>query len=219
MVRPMMHMTGICMMGTVLLTTHRLAAQSIHPVQWTGSGVFSEVQHFIDEQINDDFFIILTGYSKKDSVILDSLFFDRERNELHVFFDEKLSYAPIRENTIAVLSKRLQSYLSADYQDSDIYFYADDKLLEEYIPNYFRSHRKLEDDKRKTRRYKRSSPPLVRNVSRPFDPQRGLYNINIALWHSHGWYYEHSLHRWEWQRARLFKTVEDLFPMAFTMHY
>jgi hypothetical protein len=42
---------------------------------------------------------------------------------------------------------------------------------------------------------------------------------NIALWHSHGWYYEVDLHRWEWQRARLFQTVEDIYPMTYTLPY
>ena len=46
-----------------------------------------------------------------------------------------------------------------------------------------------------------------------------MYNRNIALWHSHGWYYEQRLNRWEWQRARLFQVVEDIGPMAFTIPY
>ncbi|MEL6616572.1 MAG: hypothetical protein AAFQ43_12590, partial [Bacteroidota bacterium] len=37
----------------------------------------------------------------------------------------------------------------------------------------------------------------------------------LAIWPSHGWYYEASLDRWEWQRSRLFTTVEDLLPYAF----
>ena len=37
-----------------------------------------------------------------------------------------------------------------------------------------------------------------------------LSGRNIALWASHGRYYEASLDRWEWQRGRLNTTVEDL---------
>jgi hypothetical protein len=46
-----------------------------------------------------------------------------------------------------------------------------------------------------------------------------MYNMNIALWHSHGWYYEPTLNRWEWQRARLFQTVEDIYPLSYTLPF
>ena len=32
---------------------------------------------------------------------------------------------------------------------------------------------------------------------------------------SHGWYYEPKLDRWEWQRARIFQTVEDLYTQSY----
>ncbi len=48
---------------------------------------------------------------------------------------------------------------------------------------------------------------------------KGLSGRNIALWQSHGYYYEQSLERWEWQRACLFQTVEDLFTQSFVLPY
>lgn len=42
---------------------------------------------------------------------------------------------------------------------------------------------------------------------------------NIALWPSHGRYFESSLNRWEWQRGRLFTTVEDLFTPSFVLPF
>lgn len=47
----------------------------------------------------------------------------------------------------------------------------------------------------------------------------GLDGKNIALWQSHGWYFEPKLNRWEWQRARIFQTVEDLFTQSYVMPY
>jgi N-acetylmuramoyl-L-alanine amidase len=60
---------------------------------------------------------------------------------------------------------------------------------------------------------------VVLNLDRPVQPVAGLAGRHIALWPSHGWYYEHSLGRWEWQRARVFQTVEDLLPMSFVVPY
>lgn len=47
----------------------------------------------------------------------------------------------------------------------------------------------------------------------------GLQGANIALWQSHGWYYEPKLDRWEWQRARIFETVEDLYTQSYVMPF
>lgn len=48
---------------------------------------------------------------------------------------------------------------------------------------------------------------------------KGLDGRNIALWQSHGWYFEPKLNRWEWQRARIFQTVEDLYTQSYVMPY
>ncbi|MDX1284832.1 MAG: fibronectin type III domain-containing protein, partial [Draconibacterium sp.] len=53
----------------------------------------------------------------------------------------------------------------------------------------------------------------------PYEISSGLNNSNIAIWNSHGWYYEAELDRWEWQRPRLFTTVEDISPSAFVVQY
>ncbi len=57
--------------------------------------------------------------------------------------------------------------------------------------------------------------PLVRRLDAPHTPEAGLAGRHLAIWPSHGWYYEASLERWEWQRARVFTTVEDVLPFAF----
>ena len=48
---------------------------------------------------------------------------------------------------------------------------------------------------------------------------KGLSGRHIVLWHSHGRYFEQSLDRWEWQRATLFQTVEDMFTQSFVLPY
>ncbi len=51
------------------------------------------------------------------------------------------------------------------------------------------------------------------------DAIEGLNGRNIALWQSHGWYFEPKLNRWEWQRARIFQTVEDLYTQSYVMPF
>ena len=62
----------------------------------------------------------------------------------------------------------------------------------------------------------RSKTPLVRT-----DEQwpRGLSGRHIALWQSHGRYYEAKTERWEWQRAATFRTVEDLYTQSYVLPF
>ena len=63
--------------------------------------------------------------------------------------------------------------------------------------------------------------PLQGSAVRRIDPGYGgsMSGRNIALWPSHGRYYEQSLRRWEWQRGRLFTTVEDLLTPSFVLPF
>ena len=61
--------------------------------------------------------------------------------------------------------------------------------------------------------------PLVTRLSVPYSPKYGLKNKHVALWQSHGFYYESKFNRWEWQRARTFQTVEDLYTQSFVLPY
>ncbi|MGM9786077.1 MAG: xanthan lyase [Candidatus Cryptobacteroides sp.] len=58
----------------------------------------------------------------------------------------------------------------------------------------------------------------VREIGR-MEASRGLEGRVVTLWQSHGRYYEEKLGRWEWQRACLFQTVEDMFTQSFVLPF
>ncbi len=60
---------------------------------------------------------------------------------------------------------------------------------------------------------------LVTNSSSLATPNKGLAGKHIVVWPSHGRYYEQKLTRWEWQRARMFQTVEDLYTRSYVMPF
>lgn len=45
--------------------------------------------------------------------------------------------------------------------------------------------------------------PFVYAVDDTRHPKKGLDGKIIAMWQSHGWYFEQKENRWEWQRARI----------------
>ena len=48
---------------------------------------------------------------------------------------------------------------------------------------------------------------------------KGLDGRHIALWQSHGYYYDITSDRWQWQRAPLFQTVEDMYTQSYVLPY
>lgn len=64
----------------------------------------------------------------------------------------------------------------------------------------------------------RTSGPFVVRLDTPEAPA-GLDGKNIALWASHGRYYDANEDRWQWQRGRLMGTVEDLYSVSYVYPY
>lgn len=187
------------------------------PADQNDSVAIIQIKHNADTILNGAWFIQATGYQKRDSTTIDTVVISLKPKRIRVMADRQLAFAPIRERTIDSIEKRLAANLGEAYQDYQIELYSGKRNLRDQIPNYYRTDRKTIDKSRSPGKLKRKSPPLVQNLSKTYLPESSLYKINIALWHSHGWYYEPKLHRWEWQRARLFQTVEDIYPMSYTL--
>ena len=60
---------------------------------------------------------------------------------------------------------------------------------------------------------------MVIRADVPYEPTAGLAGRHIAMWQSHGYYFEPKLNRWEWQRARIFQIVEDLYTQSYVLPY
>lgn len=86
--------------------------------------------------------------------------------------------------------------------------------------------------RRNTRSNRRTGPLIIRgttgpiadtdpfvSVSRPAAIPKGLDGRTIALWPSHGRYFDNNEGQWRWQRPRLFGTVEDLLSTGFAIQY
>ena len=48
---------------------------------------------------------------------------------------------------------------------------------------------------------------------------KGLSGRHIALWQSHGLYYNEEQDIWRWQRATLHRTVEDMYTQSYVLDY
>lgn len=119
------------------------------------------------------------------------LIFHSERNSLNEPYDTIRSILP------PDLKKKKLFILTSGYEISELIPFADNRKR-------FEIH---------------CERPIVSPIKCHYLPTKGLLNRHIALWQSHGYYFEQSLNRWEWQRARIFETVEDLYTQSFVMPF
>ncbi|NEW84822.1 MAG: hypothetical protein GZ094_20975 [Mariniphaga sp.] len=158
----------------------------------------------------------LPEWSHVGRIRFDSLSFLSEKQLVQVFFTSSLSYTPVRENKVAHIENSVREVLGRKFKNYPIEIYTDHHLLKELVPNSLRTA--IPIDQNRISGDKSNRIPVVQQSGKE-KSLSGLYNNNIALWDSHGWYYESKLDRWEWQRARLFGTVEDMYTMSYVLPY
>ena len=136
-------------------------------------------------------------------------------NTLQLFANMNCSYIPFRETNVAEIYQGIRALLPAEFAKYRLQLRTNKHSIEELIPQALRSKK----DKKALTFSQHVKKPLVTRLSKPYTPTNGLQNRHIALWQSHGFYYEPKLNRWEWQRARCFQTVEDLYTQSFVLPY
>jgi hypothetical protein len=147
---------------------------------------------------------------------IDSIKIDEPNKAIAIYFPVTASYNPVREETLSALVSSVRSTLGKKFAGYSVNMYSNGFSLESLIPNYFRSA--TPEDRNRISPVSGGTPRLVSRIGAPA-PGKGLDGRYIALWHSHGYYFDMPLDRWEWQRAKLFGTVEDLSVMAYVLPY
>ena len=151
---------------------------------------------------------------------IDSALVDLESNKLNIYLSKHFSYQPFRPGNIDPIYELFEQYLGKKFKNFDLTLYSLNQPIENLIPNFYRVDTSQFDHARMPREKIRLVPPVVQRLDKKaWLPTNGLFNRNIALWHSHGFYYSREKDRWEWMRPRLFNTVEDLLPMSFVIPY
>ncbi|MEL5892272.1 xanthan lyase [Bacteroides sp. GD17] len=164
-----------------------------------------EIGRFLDAVARKE---ISVGAVKIDSVAV-------EGNTLQLFANMNCAYIPFREDNVAEIYKGVSALLPGEFAKYKLQIRTNQRNIEELIPQALRSKK----DKKAKTFAPGTSKPLVTEVSAPYAPTNGLMNRHIALWQSHGFYYEPKLTRWEWQRARIFQTVEDLYTQSYVLPF
>ncbi|MCU7496186.1 MAG: xanthan lyase [Ignavibacteria bacterium] len=156
--------------------------------------------------------LALPSRVKLDTVISDSVM-----KTVTVVFNDAFLQLPLRPDNVSAFENAVKQAAGSEYKDYAFKLKSGNALLEELIPNFYRD--KASVDKSRLAKETQRPVPVVQNESKPYKIETGLNERNIVLWQSHGWYYNNQAERWEWQRPRLFESVEDKVPLSFTIPY
>lgn len=135
-------------------------------------------------------------------------------DKLNIYASIGLSYYPFREDNVKAIYDSIRTVLPEKYSRYKLSVITDNHTIEELIPLYYRT-----SHKGAVRFTNTSDKPLVSRLSSLNSPTEGLQQRHIALWQSHGRYFEQDENLWRWQRSRLWETVEDLFTQSFVLPY
>ncbi len=139
--------------------------------------------------------------------------------KLDLYFSPELSYYPWHEEDLEWFYRELRSEMrsvAGGYSLGNIY--TNRYRLPELVLPQLGSDGNPSGYSRSIEDPRGSDPGFVRRVGARKYP-RGLDGRNIALWQSHGRYYDESRDAWTWQRAPLHRTVEDMFTQSFVLPF
>ena len=191
------------------LFKYGLLAVSLLPVvgnaQELSQDIRQQIGTYLDNVAKKE---IAVGRVKIDSVAVNG-------KNLQLFANMNWADFPFREDNVAEIYQGVTNILPAEFKGYKLEIRTNNRTIEELVPQSLRSKK----DKKAKVFNPKETKPLVSNISAPYIPTNGLYNRHIAMWQSHGWYFEPKLDRWEWQRARIFQTVEDLYTQSYVLPF
>ena len=129
------------------------------------------------------------------------------KKTVNVDLSETYSYVPFTHSDLDDLSAKVREALPKQYAGYKVTFTIMGVPASKYIPVFTDGMRRSH------------GTGFVTRVEPLFTTGKGLSGNIIALWQSHGWYFEPKENRWEWQRSRVMETVEDLYTQSYVMPF
>ena len=127
-------------------------------------------------------------------------------DSIKVDLSENFGDVPFTRESINQLKDDIKSTLGEQYQSNNVYITIASNSIENYFSDFETS-------------YQRKHNAFITPIDENRHYSKGLDGNIVAVWPSHGWYFEPYLNRWEWQRARLFHTVEDMYTHSYMIPF
>ena len=138
---------------------------------------------------------------------------------LNFYFSESLGDWPWDDEGIKWFRKTLTSLLPNKYKGKSVgEIYSRGVNLNKLSTSGYSSDGRPVVSKYNVQDYRNRQVPIVTNTDNP-KYKKGLSGRTIALWQSHGRFYDQGRGMWMWQRPCLFTTSEDLFTQGLVLDF
>lgn len=142
----------------------------------------------------------------------------KRKDNLDFYFTNSLGDYPWREGEPEWFRKELKKRLPAKYRRYNIgVIYSNRIALERLTTPELGFDGRPDKTRNLIEEPERAYPLVTRASEREYT--RGLSGRNIAVWQSHGRYFNQNKGEWEWQRPCLFQTVEDMYTQGYVIPY
>lgn len=198
---------------TLLFTVSAVSAAEITPA--TRAEIGRTLSRIVSREVTG-------GYQKAEPTNVRIQAVKASRGRVRIYTSVGLSYYPFREDNLRAMRDSVRALLPSEFRKADIELYTDNREASELIPLACRNAtqlRKLVGKKKIVLFTNRSERPLVTRLSAAATPAHGLSERHIALWQSHGRYFDQTENRWKWQRSMLWQTCEDLYTQSYVLPY
>lgn len=139
-------------------------------------------------------------------------------SELDFYFTESLGDYPLRPGDVKWFRSTLKSLFPSKYRK-----YSIGKITSRKVDIGHLEVAPLTFDGKPGQTDRRvpvpSDPERIVREYGARDYEKGLSGRTIALWQSHGRYFDSATGEWTWQRPCLFQTVEDMSTQSFVLPY
>ena len=166
----------------------------------------------IDESLADKFNCLISeskpSYLEIGKLKIQKAEADSKRKVISIDMNESFGYIPLTPEYVEQLQAAAIEAAGADYSGYKVVFTICGRPVDEFYNSSKLAYRPS-----------KHKEPFVYAVDELSHPEKGLDGKIIAMWQSHGYYFEQTADRWQWQRARVFNTVEDLYTQSYVMPF
>lgn len=156
--------------------------------------------------------ILKDNVAQSDSVIVND-----DKKIFTIYANKYSESVPFRENVVRTAYDTVRSVLPEHLKNYKIEIFINGYEISDLVPNFYRVNQKI--DKKRLNVDDNDEPNIVRRISPIRNFTKGLSGNSLAVWASHGCYFEHRENDWVWQRPRLFQVAEDTYTSEYVIPF
>ncbi|MDO4695364.1 xanthan lyase [Porphyromonas sp.] len=138
---------------------------------------------------------------------------------LFIDLNEQASYIPYRPQRVKDIYDSLRKlYTEYGHNPKVMCIRTNDYRIEDLVPLAFGGERQRSKWSSLTTG-KHRQIPLITPVDPIQTPTAALKGKHLALWRSHGYFYDNKSKKWRWQRPLMNGTIEDLLSFSYIVPY